>query len=232
MQRGTNKSEATKLRLKGYSYSEIRNKLGIPKSTLSGWFKDLVLSEKAQGRLKARHGIGTEILIRRNKMQTHTARQRAVKMQSEGVDKIRNLTKREMMLIGAALYWGEGYKKLAVRNGKEITAHNISFTNADPSMVHMFVRFLVEVLNVDKSKILIDVRLYPHMSESKTLDYWLHVSGLPKESMRNPTYQVSVSSKRRMPYNRLSYGTARIQVNDTKKFHLLLGMIEGVKKQI
>jgi hypothetical protein len=232
MQRGTKKYEATKLRLKGYSYNEIRDRIGIPKSTLSGWFKDLVLSKKALDRLEARHGIGTEILVKRNKMQTHLAHQRAAKMQSKGKNRIGSLTKHELLHIGVALYWGEGYKKLAVKNGKEVTAHNISFTNADPSMVRMFVRFLIEVLGVDKSKILIDVRLYSHMNENKTLDYWLLASGLPKENMRNPTHHVSVSSRRKLPYNRLPYGTARIQVNDTRKFHFLLGMIEGMKKQL
>ena len=40
------KEEAIKLRKQGFSYNEIKNKLGVPKSTLSGWFRDILLTKK------------------------------------------------------------------------------------------------------------------------------------------------------------------------------------------
>lgn len=42
------KDEAIDLRKRGNSLNFISTKFGIPKPTLSGWFKGLVLSEKAK----------------------------------------------------------------------------------------------------------------------------------------------------------------------------------------
>lgn len=46
MARKLDKQRAILLRKRGYSYSQIKNKLGISKSTLSGWLYDIPLSEK------------------------------------------------------------------------------------------------------------------------------------------------------------------------------------------
>ncbi|PIR86509.1 hypothetical protein COU13_00525 [Candidatus Kaiserbacteria bacterium CG10_big_fil_rev_8_21_14_0_10_43_70] len=229
MQRGTKKAEATKLRLKGYSYKEIWDKLGVPKSTLSSWFKDLVLSQKAQDRLKVRHGIGTEALIKRNKMQTHIARQQATKIQNEASGEIGKLTNRDLMLIGTALYWGEGYKKLIVRDGKKRTWHKISFSNTDPKMIYVFVKFMTDVLHVQIDSIKVRMRLYEHINEKEALDFWSKSIGLPKGNFQKTSYAVSISSKRKLPYNRLPHGTLCVEISDTKKFHRILGMIEGLK---
>ena len=66
---------ALRLRLTGNSYNEIQHALGVPKSTLSGWFKDVVLSDTARTRLASRANIGTAMLIKRNKIQTQKTQQ-------------------------------------------------------------------------------------------------------------------------------------------------------------
>ena len=46
MARKKDKQKVLEYRKKGYSYSQIKEKLGISKSTLSGWLHDMPLSEK------------------------------------------------------------------------------------------------------------------------------------------------------------------------------------------
>lgn len=70
----TLRTNALKLRLDGKSYNEIHAELGVPKSTLSFWFRDLVLSDEARRRLEKRVRAGiAKGLVKRNKMQTHLA---------------------------------------------------------------------------------------------------------------------------------------------------------------
>ena len=107
-----------RLRLAGKSYNEIQDELGVPKSTLSGWFKDVVLSDKALIRLASRTTLGTAALVKRNKMQTHKAEQRAKEIHASAKEKIPNLTKRDLLIIGPVLYWAEGYKRLKIKDGK------------------------------------------------------------------------------------------------------------------
>src|SRR3989338_3993950 len=117
-----NRNEALKLRLKGKSYNEISNLMGIPKSTLSGWFTNLELSHKAKQRIQKRVYAGSlRGLIRRNKNQTHLAVQRMRSARSKARNEIQSLSKNDIKLIGVALYWAEGYKRALVKNGRELT---------------------------------------------------------------------------------------------------------------
>ena len=224
------KSEAMKLRLKGLSYNEITTKLGVPKSTLSGWFSGMELSEHASKRLQNRVRQGTlNGLIKRNKAQTHEARKRARKIHQEAANSIEKLSKHELLLVGAALYWGEGYKKPVVKDGKERTHHMIGFTNSDPSMVLIFIRFLKEILEVPGEKISINIRLFPHQNQKEALRFWSEITGVPIHQFQKPVYVISKSSQGKRPYNQLPNGTIQVRVNDTKKFHTIMGFIEGIK---
>ena len=75
------------------------------------------------------------------------------------------------------------------------------------------------------------MRLYEHINEETALQQWIKVTGFPKENFHKTTYLVSIASKRKRPHNRLPYGTLQVEVCDTQKFHHLMGLIEGVKKQ-
>jgi hypothetical protein len=227
------RERALKLRLRGYSYNEINRKLGIPKSTLSGWFSNLVLSSEAQQRLEKRSSKGTEVLIKRNKQQTHKAWERARKIQGVAQKDVRkSMTKHEILLLGSALYWAEGYKKLAVRDGVNRTDHIISLTNADPEMIRFFIKFLLGVVKIPKHKIKIQLRLFEHLNEKESLKFWTGETGLQLSNFERPSYAISLSSRNKRPYNRLPYGTATVRVNDTKNFHKLLGWIDGLKNAI
>lgn len=226
------RTRALKLRLAGKSYNEIRVALNVPKSTLSGWFKDVVLSETARARLASRTSLGTAMLIKRNKMQTHNAEQRARATRATARKAIPNLTKRDLLIIGAVLYWAEGYKRLHVRDGKERMSHVISFVNADPIMIKAFLRFLREVVDVPVNEIHLTMRLYPHMNDYEARRFWMRITGLPFSCFQNTTMMVSSASKGKRPHNRLPHGTLQVAVYDTALFHHLMGLIEGVQAML
>ena len=221
-----------RLRITGHSYNEISAKLGTPKSTLRTWLGNLVLSDNAKARLLARVKQGTiNSFVKRNKLQTHYAEHRAKVERSNGKKQISQLGISELKILGAALYWAEGYKRLKVKNGKERMGHTISFVNADADMVHLFLKFLKDVLQIPDNKIRLSMRLYEHINEQVTLAYWMRATGFPKDNFHKTTYLVSLASKRRKPYNRLPYGTLQVEVCDTARFHYLMGLIDGVKRQ-
>jgi len=224
------RKSAEDLRKKGFSYNEIQQKLNIPKSTLSLWLRDIQLSDIAQKRLNKRSNIGTQILIRRNKDQTINAWKRAMRTQNTTMNEVGKLSHREILLVGAALYWGEGYKKLQMRDGKAKTSHGISFVNSDPEMVRFFMRFCRVVLKVPDDKFSLSVRLYHHMDPKKRITFWRKVTNLKQKNFVRPTFLESISSKRKRSFNRLPHGTLQIMVNDTERFHQILGWIAGLKK--
>lgn len=225
------KQVALKLRLKGKSYNEISKKLKIPKSTLSSWLSQTVISSEARNRIAKRYHEGSlRGLIRRNKNQTHQALKRKDVAYTTSRNEIKNFSHYELKLIGAALYWAEGYKRPIIKNGREATYHNISFTNSDPKMIILFLQFLREICKVSDENIKAEVRIYSHMNELKILNFWKKITCLPLNNFAKFYYGVSKSSLGKRKFNRLPHGTIAIRVNNTNLFHRIMGWIEGLAK--
>lgn len=228
----SDKEVALKLRLSGKSYTEIQRTFGIPKSTLSGWFSNLQLSDHLRQKILARgRKKSTAALVQRNRNQTTLAIKRKIDTQRAAKKEVPPITKDALFFLGTSLYWAEGYKRPQVRNGRELTSHAVSLTNSDPALVRIFLRFLRETCNVPESKIRADIRIYEHQNGQHLLGYWLQITKISKENFGKTYYGVSKSSIGKRPYNRLPYGTIQIRVNDTKLFHRIMGWIEGVKKR-
>lgn len=221
--------QALKLRLSGRSYSEINKTLGVPKSTLSGWFSVTELSDKARNRLrKMAYSKSVSALIRRNKYQTHTAVQRMQKIRSAARREITSPSPSELKLVGIALYWAEGYKMTKKVNGREVTNHPVSFVNSDPALISLFLRFLRDICKVEENRITASIRIYEHMNEGELLKFWHKITNVPLKKFQKTYYGVSKSSQHKRPFNRLQYGTLAVRVNDTNLFHKIMGWIEGL----
>src|SRR3989344_1701344 len=227
------RNQALKLRLAGKSYAEIRQLLGVPKGTLSGWFSNLELSPVARARIQNRVYKGSlQGLLKRNKNQTHLAIQRMRHARNTASQEIAHLTKNELKLLGIALYWAEGYKRRITRNGREVTHHSVALTNSDPILIIAFLKFLREICEVAESKITAEIRIYEHINERNALRFWQKTTQLPVNNFRRFYYGVSKSSQGKRPFKRLPYGTLMIRVNSTKLYHTIMGWIEGVSQQI
>lgn len=227
----SDKFKAYKLRARGRSYNEISRLLHVPKSTLSGWFSGLVLSEEASQRIRTRVQKATEkSILKFNRMQTHTAEARAHDTQARGVKEIGRLSQRDILLLGTSLYWAEGYKKPIVRNGRVRTYHPVRLVNSDPALIVLFLRFLREVCAVPEQKIIASLRLFEHQNDAYLLDFWQKTTKIPSSGFRKSTKSVSISSQRKRPFNTLPYGILQLSVNDTVLYHKIMGFIEGLKK--
>lgn len=224
---------ARKLRLAGQSYNEISGELRVAKSTLHIWLEGLQLSSSAQARIRARVRTGSlKGLMKRNKLQTHRARQRAVQNRIEGQKQMPLLNRELLSLLGAALYWGEGYKRAKIVRGRQVTDHPVSLSNSDPKLVKAFLRFLRECCGVGDEDIVVNVRIYQHMNTEQTVAFWQKVTALPRQNFTKIYYGVSIASARKRGYNRLPYGTVQIRVNSTALYHRIMGMIDGIAAQV
>lgn len=227
----TDKFKAYKLRVRGRSYNEISRLLGVPKSTLSGWFADLELPEEATRRLSNRvHTASLRGLIARNKNQTILAEARSREMHDGGKKLINDISKRDLLVIGTALYWAEGYKRPLVIKGRARTSHRVSLTNSDPDLICIFLQFLRETCEVPNEKITIWIRYFEHQDLAYLLNFWQKRCNIPYNNFRKTLQTVSISSQRKKSYNSLPFGVAQISVNSTNLYHKIMGMICGVAK--
>ena len=171
-------------------------------------------------------------LVKRNKLQTILAKEKAKNIRLKFSKKIKRISKKDLIIIGTALYWAEGYKRLKKVNGREITAHMIAFTNSDAVMVRIFILFLQNILNISSNKIFIETRLFPHISAIEAIKYWMNITKLDESQFYKPTYPISRQSQSKRPTERLPYGTVRVIVSDTESFYKLLGFIDGLQNRI
>lgn len=227
------KIAAAKLRLSGKSYTEIMRALGVPKSTLSGWFSDVVLSDNLRRAIAERTSEKSLAgLLRHNKNQTFLAQKRALQNRREGMGAVGAISQRDLFVIGVALYWAEGYKRLKIRNRQEITHHPISLTNSDPHLVKMFLKFVRECLHVPEEKIKASIRIFEHHNEKTLLKFWQRETNIPPQNFKKTYYGISRSSQGKRPFNRLPNGVIQIVVADTPLFHKIMGHIEGFKNLV
>src|SRR3989344_4892962 len=101
------KQKAIKLRLAGHSYSQIKEKIRVSKSTLSGWLEKFTLSEKRIKELRDNNPRRIEN-YRNTMRKKKEARLRDI--YATVSRDIGSLTKRDLFLAGLFLYWGEGTK--------------------------------------------------------------------------------------------------------------------------
>ncbi len=223
-----NKQQAIKLRQKGWSYKEIADKFEISKGTAYLWTRKVKLSKSAQQRIerKIKRGIAKG-LIAYNKLYGPIRSQEANKLREKYKNKscreIKNLSPKDLKLIGAALYWAEGDKK---------NRNMFRFSNSDSSMIKIMMKFLEETAKIPKEKITARMHLYPQINPKTALSYWSKITNLPKKRFSKPFFQISKASKHKRSSNTLPYGTLHLEVYNTELTWKTRGWIQGIIQKI
>jgi hypothetical protein len=215
--------KAIRLRKQGKSYNEIVKILTVPKSTLSGWLKNVEIPERIKNEIlsKAKKTWAKNI-TEYNKNKSRAARERWIEMAEHAKKEVKKITKRELWLVGIALYWGEGGKK---------DNWAIKFCNSDPEMVAVMIRFFREACSVPKEKLKPSIQIHRNINEPTAKKYWSKVSGLPEKCFRKTLFQAPKSSKMKRPANALPYGMFRLAISDVKLVNAMRGWIKGIAEQ-
>lgn len=214
------REQASLLRLEGKTYGEIRNVLGVSKSTLSSWLKNLALSPAAEANIKSKTSEGFVRFAAWNKQRTESIQKENEEIIEKHKKEIQNLSRRDIMLIGASLYWGEGQKNF----GKN---YYISFSNSDPEMVRIFMKFLKDILGIHRDIIRFSISAHLRVDRMASRKFWASVVDVPIEKIY---YYLAVSkaSNGKRPRNLLPHGTFQIRVNRRREFFKVRGLVDGI----
>ena len=173
MARKLDKQQAVTMRQKGMSYSQIKEKLHVSKSTLSAWLSDMPLSEKRIRELRADNPIRIERY--RNTMRAKREVKNKIAYQKIA-NKIGDISDREFLIAGLFLYWAEGSKT---------KTFSIALTNTNPAMLILFIKWL-EFFNVQKSKLKIHLHLYSDMNIKRQINFWSKKLSVTISQFRKP----------------------------------------------
>ncbi|MBI3305718.1 helix-turn-helix domain-containing protein [Candidatus Nomurabacteria bacterium] len=173
MARKEEKQKAFIMRQKGMSYSQIKEKLGISKSTLSGWLYNMPLSEERIKELRDFNPIRIEKYRNTMRIKRESKNQIAYDYIAK---RIGNISDREFLIAGLFLYWAEGSKTKAFA---------IGLTNTNPTMLILFIRWL-KFFDVPKSKLKVHLHLYSDMNIKKQINFWSKTLDIPVSQFRKP----------------------------------------------
>jgi len=172
------KEEAIKLRKQGLSYNEIKNKLGIPKSTLSGWFRDILLTKKQKDKLLKQWRKGL-IGAREKASEWHRKeKEKRLFCAKDEADKVLNglsLNKKNILELALAmLYMGEG-----IKGNKET-----GLGNSNPLILKAFLCILKKSYKIDIAKVRCELYLRADQNEKKIKNFWSKELELPMENFK------------------------------------------------
>jgi hypothetical protein len=179
------------LRQSGLSIGAIERELGIPRSTLSGWFKSIKLTAEQEQELERRWKEGLVNARQKATVWHTTKKQERIEAANESgrrvLEEIDTQDPRIMELALAFLYLGEGAK-----------GDTTSLGSSDPTIARFFVESLKRLYGIPSEKIRCYLHLRADQNPELLRSYWAKQLMLPEASfgktsvdMRtrgNPTY--------------------------------------------
>lgn len=218
------KSEAIKLRKRGLSYSEILKKIPVAKSTLSLWLRSIGLAKSQKQRL-------TEKKLAAMRRGWEARRRKRLLITEEIKTKARNeigkISKRELWLIGTALYWAEGAKE----KDKSMA---VKFSNSDPQMIKLFLEWLLKICKIPTENIYFEIYLHKNAVNRKkeVQNYWTETTNFPLSQFQKIIWKKHNLNPKRKNIGKSYYGQLRICVRKSTNLNRkIAGWIEGICKQ-
>jgi len=167
------KPDAIKLRKKGFSIGKIERRLGIPRSTLSGWLRNIELSQKQKEKL-TQDWKNALVKARKKAVLWHNAqKEKRLKLAEEQALKIVgdiDITDKKILELALAiLYMGEGTKKKI----------ETSMGSSDPLILKFFLAALKRLYDFDIKKIKCQLNLRADQSPEKMKRFWSKELSVP-----------------------------------------------------
>lgn len=184
---------------KKLSMREISEKLNVS--------IDAVVYCMRKNKIPRRTFVETRALVFKNKKASFTR-----------VKKFSRNTK-DLEIVGAMLYWAEGYK--SPKN------NIVDFTNSDPWMIIIFLVFLRTVYNLDEKKFRIYLYCYKNQNVKKLIKFWSKITRIPINQFSKPYIRTDFREDGRKMEN----GMIHIRYSDKKLFLDIMNSISQYKKR-
>ncbi|MDQ3737969.1 MAG: helix-turn-helix domain-containing protein [Actinomycetota bacterium] len=170
------RERARQLRAQSWTLLDIATELGVSKSSVSIWVRDVEFAPNP--RRRARRPRPSSLLVRKLA--------EIERLNAEGVVEIGTMTDREFLIAGVALYAGEGFKG----DGP------VGMANTDPRLLKMFVTWLRRNFEIDESRLRVRLYLHEGLDLEAAERFWRELLGIPRTQFRKPYRAVPDSTIR------------------------------------
>ena len=197
---------ARELRADAWTLQDIATELGVSKSSVSLWVRDVEFTPRPRNR-------------GHRSMKPHPMHVRKMaeieRCHQEGTELIGRMSEREFLVLGVALYAGEGGK----------TEGEVRFANSDPRMIFTFVTWLRHFFDVDEARLRLRLYLHADLDVDAAIRFWSALTAIPPEQFGKPYRAVADETIRR---NRHVNGCPAISYGCSLTHRRVMGMIAAV----
>lgn len=215
------REKVRELRKMGESITNISRITNTSKGSVSRWCSDIKLTRNQQEYLIQKSNVASNkgrLIASENKRKERVNRQKY--FLKTGIGKIGTISKRELFLIGVALYWAEGGK----------TQRKTVFSNSDPEMVKLWIKWARNCLGIFSDRFICRVEINEiHKGRVNEIErYWSEKTDIHITQFRKPSLKHIMSKKVYKDNNRY-FGTLQITISKgTNLNYEILGYIRGL----
>jgi transcriptional regulator with XRE-family HTH domain len=206
------RAKARELRAQGLAYAQIATQLGVSKSSVSLWIRDMPVPARLSPEERRKRSADG---LRRFWEREHANRDEFRTAVTRGIGA---LSDREVIIAGAIAYWCEGSKSKPHRR-----VERVIFINSDPGLITFFMRFL-GVAGVRREDLILRVYIHENADIAAAEAFWRAVTDLPASQFRSPTLKRHNPKTVRMNTGEDYHGCLRI---DVRRSGELYRRIEG-----
>lgn len=183
------RKRAIKLRIKGKTYREIRSAIpNLSKSTLSGWIKNIRLTNKQKKQLEERiKKINYNARVKAAWTKKEKKQERIKRIYEEAKKEYFSLSRKKLFLSGLIFYWAEGSKKTEM----------FQFTNSDPSAIKLMLRWMTEICGIPKNSIVLRLYIHKIYANENCEAFWSKITGIPVSKFRKTIFKPTVHQTKR-----------------------------------
>jgi predicted transcriptional regulator len=197
--------QARVLRADGRTVLDIATELGVSKSSVSVWVRDVEIEP-----LRRRPSTN------RRPHAQHTAKLAEIaECDRRGRERLNALSDDAFLAAGAALYAGEGSK----------TQAKVTFANTDAAMIRFFCAWLRRFFVIDESRLRVRVYLHEGLDLAAAQRFWSQVTGVPEAQFNRPYRAKADASIRRTKH---AHGCAYVDYCCSRTHREIMGLVRAL----
>lgn len=167
---------ARELRAQSWTLLDIARELGVSKSSVSLWVRDVEFVPNPRRRTRAPRPSSL-----------HMRKLAEIeRCNREGVEIVGSLNDREFLIAGALLYAGEGFKGDS----------HLGMANTDPNILLMFVTWLRRCFDIDEARLRVRLYLHEGLDLEAAERFWSDLLDVPRSQFRKPYRAVADPTRR------------------------------------
>ena len=197
--------KARVLRAQNRTLADIAQTLGVSKSSVSLWVRDVPFTPTL--RLRGPH---------RHPHPAHEAKLRQIEeLYHSGLERIGALSEEALFVAGVALYAGEGSK----------TDGEVRFSNSDPAMVRLFCAWFRRFFDVDDRRLRGRLYLHQGLDLAATEAFWSALANILTDQFHKPYRAVPDPSIRR---NKHEHGCFSVGYGCSRTHREVMGLVRAL----